>query len=182
VTIWPRKHKRKTPSQAFTRSKQIYCIGRSLKFCGTVHCKIAWQIMFFGQKRKNTTRKQKLNITRGPRGPWVAHLRKRSKVTVDSIIENLRGIIWTTLVEDLLMMLYIKYESTGPCSFRQEDFWKFHFKTYLLTQWPTYTTNWNGLNNFDRGSPRDHSCEVWSNSYKQFKRSCCLKFSLYNSM
>jgi len=36
VTIWPRKHKRKTPSQAFTRSKQIYRIGRSLKFCGTV--------------------------------------------------------------------------------------------------------------------------------------------------
>jgi len=45
-----------------------------------------------------------------------------------------RGIIWTTLVEDLLMMLYIKYESTGPCSFRREDFWKFHFKTYLLTR------------------------------------------------
>jgi len=37
VTIWPRKHKGKTPSQAFTRSKQIYHIGRSLKFCGTVH-------------------------------------------------------------------------------------------------------------------------------------------------
>jgi len=32
-------------------------------------------------------------ITRGPRGPWVAHLRKRSKVTVDPIIENPRGII-----------------------------------------------------------------------------------------
>jgi len=31
--------------------------------------------------------------TRGPRGPWVAHLRKRSKVTVDSITENPRGII-----------------------------------------------------------------------------------------
>jgi len=39
VTIWPRKHRRKTPSQAFTRSKQIYRIGRSFKFCGTVHCK-----------------------------------------------------------------------------------------------------------------------------------------------
>jgi len=38
VTIWPRKHKRKTPLQAFTRSKQIYRIGQSLKFCGTVHC------------------------------------------------------------------------------------------------------------------------------------------------
>jgi len=31
------------------------------------------------------------------------------------------------------MMLYIEYESTGPCSFRQEDFLKFHFKAYLLT-------------------------------------------------
>ena len=36
MTIWPRKHI-KTPSQAFTRSKQIYRTGRSLKFCGTVH-------------------------------------------------------------------------------------------------------------------------------------------------
>jgi len=34
VTIRPRKHKRKTRSQA-TRSKKIYRIGRSLKFCGT---------------------------------------------------------------------------------------------------------------------------------------------------
>jgi len=31
--------------------------------------------------------------TRGPRGPWVAHLMKRSKVTVEPIIENPRGII-----------------------------------------------------------------------------------------
>jgi len=33
------------------------------------------------------------NTTRGPRGPWVAHLRKRSKVTVEPIIENPRDII-----------------------------------------------------------------------------------------
>ena len=104
-----------------------------------------------------------VTITRGPRGPWVAHLRKRSKVTMEPIIENPRGIIWTTL-EDLLMMLDTKYESSRPCSFRQEVFWKFHFKTYLLTPWPTYATNWNGLNKFDRGPPRNHSCEVWSNS------------------
>jgi len=26
--------------------------------------------------------------TRGPRGPWVAHLRKKLKVTVEPIIEN----------------------------------------------------------------------------------------------
>jgi len=33
------------------------------------------------------------NKTRGPRGPWVAHLKKRLKVTVEPIIENPRGII-----------------------------------------------------------------------------------------
>ena len=48
-------------------------------------------------------------------------------------------------------------------------------KTYFLTRWPTYATNWNGLNNFDRGPPRDHSCEVWSKSNKLFQRRCCLK-------
>jgi len=48
-------------------------------------------------------------------------------------------------------------------------------KTYFLTLWPTYATNWNGLNNFDRGPPRHHSCEVWSKSIKWFQRRCCLK-------
>ena len=44
-------------------------------------------------------------------------------------------------------------------------FESFISKTYLLTPWPTYAINWNGLNNFDRGPPRDHSCKVWSNSH-----------------
>jgi len=34
----------------------------------------------------------------------------------------------------------------------------------LKTLWPTYATNWNGLNNFGREIPRDHSCEVRSKS------------------
>ena len=46
VTIWPRKHKRKTHSQAFTRSKQIYRFGRSLKFCGTVHSTAMLRFLF----------------------------------------------------------------------------------------------------------------------------------------
>jgi len=90
---------------------------------------------YCGQLKNDPGNEQNVRLakeTRGPRGPWVAHLRKMSKATVEPIIKNPRGIIWTTLVEDLLMMLYIKYESTGPCSFRQEDYWKFHFKTYLL--------------------------------------------------
>jgi len=56
-----------------------------------------------------------------------------------------------------------------------EDFLKFHFETHLLTPWSTYATNWNGLNNFDRWPPRDHSCEVWSKSNKRFQRRCCLR-------
>jgi len=48
-------------------------------------------------------------------------------------------------------------------------------KTCFLTLWPTYATNWNGLNNFGRGSPRDHFCEVWSKSNERFQRRCCLK-------
>jgi len=80
------------------------------------------------------------------------------------------------------MMLYTKYESSGPCSFGQEDFWKLHLKTYFLTLWPISTINLNRLNNFDSEQPRNHSCEVWSNSHKRFKSRCRLKFYLYNSM
>ena len=47
------------------------------------------------------------------------------------------------------MMLYIKYESTGPCSIRQEDFWKFHFEnlfidpvTYLCNQPERFEQIW----------------------------------------
>jgi len=34
---------------------------------------------------------------------------------------------------------------------------KMHFENIFLTPYPTYSTNWNGLNNFDRGPPMDHS-------------------------
>ena len=66
------------------------------------------------------------------------------------------------------------YESSGPFSFRQEDFWKLHFENLFLTPWPIYATNWNSLNNFG-GTSRDHSCAVWSNSNKRFLKRSCLK-------
>jgi len=53
--------------------------------------------------------------------------------------------------------------------FQTRRFLKFHFKTYLLTLWPIYATNWIGLSNFDRGPSRDHSCEVWSKEEMLFK-------------
>ena len=36
-----------------------------------------------------------------------------------------RGIIWTTLVEVHLEMLHMKYQSSAPSSFREENFWSF---------------------------------------------------------
>jgi len=99
-------------------------------------------------KKKWKNEKSCNKKTRGSRGPWVAHLSKMSKVTVEPFIKTPRGIIWTSLVDDILMMLYTKFESSGSCSYTQ-DVLKFHFKTFLLTPWPTYVTNWNGLNNLN---------------------------------
>ena len=49
------------------------------------------------------------------------------------------------------MMLYIKYESSGPCSFRQEDFLKLHFENlmfdpviYLCNQSEPFEHFWSG--------------------------------------
>ena len=34
--------------------------------------------------------------------------------------------------------IYFKYEGSGPCSFRLEEFYKFHFKNlFFSTPWPT---------------------------------------------
>ena len=52
-------------------------------------------------------------------------------------------------------------------------------KTYFLTLWPTYATKQNYLNNFGRGPPRDHSCEVWSKSNEWFQRRRCLCKKVY---
>jgi len=46
-------------------------------------------------------------------------------------------------------MLYTKYESSGPCSFRQKDFFKLHFEnlffdpmTYLCNQSEPFEQLW----------------------------------------
>jgi len=48
------------------------------------------------------------------------------------------------------MMLYTKYESSGPCSFRPDDFGKLHFKN-LFCDSVTYLVSQNHLNNCGRG-------------------------------
>jgi len=52
-------------------------------------------------------------------------------------------------------------------------------KTYFLTPWPTFATNQNHLNNFGRGPPRGHSCEVWSKYNEWFQRRRCLSKKVY---
>jgi len=42
-----------------------------------------------------------------------------------------------------------------------------------------HATNQNHLNNFGRGQPRDHSCEVWSKSNEWFQRRRCLSKNVY---
>ena len=48
-----------------------------------------------------------------------------------------------------MMLLYTKYESSGPCSFRQEDFLKLHFAnlffdpvTYICNQSEPFEQFW----------------------------------------
>jgi len=79
------------------RDEDRVCCGMAPQFCNSIRpvscfvCQIFQQLSVCGSYQS----------TRGPRGLWVAHLRKRSKATMEPIIENPRGIIWTTLVEDL---------------------------------------------------------------------------------
>jgi len=77
------------------------------------------------------------------------------------------------------MMLYTKYESSGPCSFRQEDFWKLHFENLLFDP-VTYLCNQSEpFEQLGRGPPRDHSCLVWSKSNEWFQRRRCLSKKVY---
>ena len=76
----------------------------------------------------------------GPKGPGSLTWGKGQR-SQWSHLQSTTNIIHQILVEDLQMMLYIKYESSGHCSFKQGDFWKLHFEnlifdpvTYLCNQ------------------------------------------------
>ena len=46
-----------------------------------------------------------------------------------------RGIIWTNLVEVHKEMLYTKYQSSSPSSFKEEKFWNFHSLFLCFNSW-----------------------------------------------
>jgi len=59
--------------------------------------------------------------TSGPKGHWVTHLRKRSKVTVEPFTEDHKCCPLNISREPLDDVIH-QIKSSGPCSFRQEDF------------------------------------------------------------
>jgi len=94
------------------------------------------------------------------------------------------GTVWSILIGDYQRIIPVKFGQLPICGSREDVVWSFPYiiqckivilKTLFFTLWSTYATNWNGLNYFDRGPPRDHSCEVWSKFNKRFQRRCCLK-------
>ena len=62
--------------------------------------------------------------------------------------------------------------SSRPGGFTQEDLLKISLFSPL---WPLCAMDWNHLNKLERGSPKDHSCKVSSNSNQWFRRRCRLK-------
>ena len=60
--------------------------------------------------------------------------------------------------------------------FLTRRFLKFALKFPLFGPfWPLCATDRNHLYNFERGSPKEHPCEVSSNLIQWFQRRCCLK-------
>ena len=58
---------------------------------------------------------------------------------------DLRGIIWTTLVEVHQEMLHTKYQTSAPSSFRKEEFWSFPslFLCFeIVTPGASYEQSW----------------------------------------
>jgi len=68
----------------------------------------------------------------GPKGPGSVTCGKDQRSQWSHLLRT-TNVVQQILVEDLMMMLDIKYESPGPCSFRREDFENCNLKTYFLT-------------------------------------------------
>jgi len=67
----------------------------------------------------------------GPKGPKSLTWGK-CQSSKSSHLQRTTNVVQQILVEDLVLMLDIKYESPGPCSFRREDFWKLHFENLFF--------------------------------------------------
>ena len=100
----------------------------------------------------------------------------------DLLIQPIRT-IWTILVGDHPGTIPVEFGHIPISGSRKEVVWRFSYiiqcKIVTPRVGPTYATNQNYLNNFDRGQLRDHACEVWSKSNEWFQRWRCLSKKVY---
>ena len=62
---------------------------------------------------------------------------------------------------------------------QRRRFLKFgHFASFLMLQQPKFSMEFKSLNNFERGPPKEHSCEVWMQLVLWFRRRWCLKLKV----
>ena len=60
------------------------------------------------------------------------------------------------------MKLHTKYQRPEPSGFRQEDVLRFQLKNLFFSSCDLLSAmDRNHLNSFERGQPKDYSCEVW---------------------
>ena len=67
----------------------------------------------------------------GPQGPGSLTWGKGQR-SQWSHLQRTTNVVRQKLIEDLKMMLYIKYERSGPSTSRQGIFWKLHFENLIL--------------------------------------------------
>jgi len=68
------------------------------------------------------------------------------------------------------MIIYPNMKALGLVVSDKNIFENCILKTYFLTlSLLINATNWNNLNNFGRGPPRDHSCEFGQNPMSGFR-------------
>ena len=72
------------------------------------------------------------------------------------------------------MMLHTKYQGSRPFGFRKEDFLSFDLENLFIASVTWIYTDKNHLNNFARGPPKDHLCEIILKLDRRFRRSCHL--------
>ena len=89
---------------------------------------------------------------------------------------------WTILVEGHLMIIFVKLYWNRASGFGEEDFLNLHYEHKSKSgpaPWrPCFLPNQHGLNNFGRGSPEHHFCEIILKSGRWFRRRRFLKFTL----
>ena len=87
-------------------------------------------------------------------------------------------ILWATLVKVYPRIVSVKFFWNWTSSFGEEDFQSIYKENWPHPWRPCFLTYQNSLNNFGRGSPKDHFCEIILKLDQQFWRRRFSKFSI----